>query len=102
MPEPKIKPLEVLPYDGVFRCLVRSEKNKRLYLVDLEFYSGVGCCACYEFTFRIEPKLKRMRPAERIALGDGARCKHLRAARALRAAQLLDDIIRARKIVNDK
>lgn len=90
------KPLEVLPYDGVFRCHVRSEKSKRLYLVDLEAWNGVGFCGCIDFATRKQPEIERLSPKERIASGSKYRCKHIKAARALRAEQFLNEIINQR------
>lgn len=91
------QPLEVLPYDGVFRCLVRSAKNpKKVYLVDLESWNGIGWCGCYQFAYRLQPHVKRLRPAERRASGDRFRCHHIIAARSARGEQLLDEIIKQR------
>lgn len=90
------QPLEVLPYDGVFRCLVRSEKSKRLYLVDLESFSGIGFCGCIDFATRKQPQIEKLSARERRASGDTYRCKHLRAARRLRADQFLSEIIKQR------
>lgn len=91
------QPLEVLPYDGVFRCLVRSAKNpKRTYLVDLEAYGGVGKCTCHHFEFRLEPRLSRLPPAERRTNPSRWYCKHLKAARHVRALELLDAIMAMR------
>lgn len=92
-----MNPLEVLPYDGVFRCLVRSAKNpKRVYLVDLDSWNGVGWCGCYQFAYRLQPQLQRLKPVERLASGDRYRCHHIVAARRVRGEQLLDEIIKQR------
>lgn len=90
------QPLEVLPYDGVFRCHVRSEKGKRLYLVDLEAYQGVGWCSCHDFACRKQPGIERLTPNERRATGTKYQCKHILAARCLRGEQLLSEIIKQR------
>lgn len=94
--EDRPRPLEVLPYDGVFRCLVRSEKSKRLYLVDLEANQGAGFCGCWSFQYRSQPKISRLSPKERREFGKQYSCKHLLAARRVRAEQLLDDIMKQR------
>lgn len=92
-----MEPLEVLPYDGVFRCLVRSEHNpKRTYLVDLESYNGIGWCGCRDFETRRAPKIAELSAAQRRNAGDECRCKHLVVARRLRAEQILDDIMKQR------
>ena len=91
-----MNPLEVLPYDGVFRCLVRSEKSKRLYLVDLEFFGGIGKCACWQFEYRLQPKIRRLSPQQRERAGDDVRCKHILEARRVRAEQLLTEIMKQR------
>lgn len=91
------EPLEVLPYDGVFRVLVRSASNpKRVYLVDLEANSGVGFCGCTDFTCRKQPMVSRLEPKARRASGDRYRCKHLLRARRVRGEQLLDEIMKQR------
>lgn len=92
-----MNPLEVLPYDGVFRCLVRSAKNpKRTYLVDLDSYSGIGWCGCRDFETRRGPKIKLLNAQQRRNAGDELRCKHLVMARRVRGEQLLDEIIKQR------
>lgn len=93
------QPLEVLPYDGVFRCLVRSQKNpKRVYLVDLEANHGIGFCGCYDFTCRKQPSISSLSPKERRASGVRYACKHIIAARGVRAHQLLDEIMKQRAV----
>lgn len=92
-----LQPLEVLPYDGVFRCLVRSAKNpKRTYLVDLESYNGIGWCGCRDYETRRGPQIKGLTAKERRDAGDECRCKHLVMARRVRAEQLLDEIMKQR------
>lgn len=90
-------PLEVLPYDGVFRCLVRSASNpKRTYLVDLEAYSGAAFCGCRDWETRRGPEIRRLTSAQRRQAGDKLFCKHVAAARRVRGEQLLDEIMKQR------
>lgn len=91
------EPLEVLPYDGVFRCLVRSASNpKRTYLVDLEAYGGAGFCGCRDWETRRGPEIRRLTPAQRRQAVESIFCKHVRAARRVRGEQLLDEIMKQR------
>lgn len=91
------QPLEVLPYDGVFRCLVRSATTPgRKYLVDLDANGGIGKCGCRDFETRKQPEIRRLKTEDRWARVDRLRCIHIKALHARLAPQFLDEVLKQR------
>lgn len=92
-----MNPLEVLPYDGVFRVLVRSETQPSVkYLVDLDANGGIGKCGCIDFETRHGPEIRRLSLEQRWRDPDSLRCKHLKVLHASIAPKVLDDILKQR------
>jgi hypothetical protein len=79
--------MKVERQDNILRYLVESRSRVGVqHVVELDLYGGNGGCTCEDFTFRLEPMLKKgMDDSD----GDLLRCDHITAARR----KLLDDII---------
>lgn len=72
--------------------LVQSESNPSTwYLVDIACYWGCGKCDCPDFRIRMEPELRKGKPAHRGAW----MCKHIRVCKEKIAAELLDRFLEA-------
>ena len=91
-------------FDAVLRYHVPSRtRGHETYLVELDAYSGNGCCQCKDFVCNFEPILSRMiksaeaidRKLVKVRKGkrpeDALRCWHIVEARAMFA----DDAISA-------
>jgi hypothetical protein len=85
----KIYWIWITPFEGLTRFKARSVQSVESYLVDLEFYWGVGKCGCKWFATHLEPTVCRWMAEERD-ISDDWRCKHLIAARQY----LGDDLVR--------
>ena len=75
----KLVVLRVVNQQEPLRFLISSDSRPDVvHLVDLESYWHSGQCGCEEFTFRIEPLLRRrvIEPCSPRAF-----CKHIRCAR---------------------
>lgn len=87
-------PLQVIPYDGLFRYHVTSARYPdKQYLVDLEHYHGNGCCSCENFAIKHEPRIVTdgYKPKR-----DECRCKHLIAARDYLGRMLIRAVLSER------
>lgn len=81
------------PHDHVLRFRFESSTRPEIaHVVDLGAFEGFGECSCEDFQYRTLAKLLR---SEREGL---TRCKHLLAARAHLADQVISRIIESENL----
>jgi hypothetical protein len=83
--------MNVQRQDNILRYLVDSRTRVGVqHVVELDHYDGNGGCTCEDFSFRLEPMLKKGAVVPPDAKDpDALRCEHIKAARR----KLVDDII---------
>lgn len=93
----KIHWVRVTPFEGLCRFWAQSEKGRATrYLVDLDYWWGIGNCACEDFGINKEPIISRWKAEER-EITDAWRCKHCIACRMFLGTDLLDRVLAQRR-----